>query len=124
MATIEKTYPEEVVERDTSSDEVKQPATSQHSQSRRGSLISKLTASAHENADRALGLHDLPNPDEGKSEEEKKKLDRALVWKVDKWLIPWLSLLYLLSFLDRTNIGNARLAGMEKDLNMSGRDYK
>lgn len=45
------------------------------------------------------------------------------MWKVDLWLIPWLSLLYLLSFLDRTNIGNARLAGMELDLDMSGTDY-
>lgn len=43
--------------------------------------------------------------------------------KVDLWLIPWLCLLYLLSFLDRTNIGNARLAGMEKDLKMKGHDY-
>lgn len=43
--------------------------------------------------------------------------------KIDLWLIPWLCLLYLLSFLDRTNIGNARLAGMEKDLGMEGNDY-
>lgn len=120
--TDEKIDPEKV-EHDTSSDEVKHPAGSQHTGSRRPSLIAKITASAHERADQALGLHDLPDPDEGKSDEERKKLDRALVWKVDKWLIPWLSLLYLLSFLDRTNIGNARLAGMEKDLNMSGRDY-
>lgn len=28
---------------------------------------------------------------------------------------------YLLSFLDRANIGNARLAGMEEDLGMSGK---
>ena len=40
--------------------------------------------------------------------------------KVDLWLIPWLCLVYLLCFLDRTNIGNARLAGMEEDLNMQG----
>lgn len=45
------------------------------------------------------------------------------MWKVDRWLIPWLCLLYLLSFLDRTNIGNARLAGMEDDLGMAGHDY-
>jgi len=45
------------------------------------------------------------------------------MWKVDRWLIPWLCLLYLLSFLDRTNIGNARLAGMEKNLNIAGHDY-
>ncbi len=42
---------------------------------------------------------------------------------MDLWLIPWLSLLYLLSFLDRTNIGNARLVGLEKSLHMSSRDY-
>lgn len=30
---------------------------------------------------------------------------------------------YLLSFLDRTNIGNARLAGMEADLGMAPSDY-
>lgn len=45
------------------------------------------------------------------------------MWKVDLWLIPWLSLLYLLSFLDRTNIGNARLANMEEDLDMVPGDY-
>ncbi|KAF2262120.1 MFS general substrate transporter [Lojkania enalia] len=65
----------------------------------------------------------LPDPDVGKSEEEREKLDKALVWKIDLWLVPWLSLLYLLSFLDRTNIGNARVAHMERDINMTGRDY-
>ncbi|KAJ4364615.1 hypothetical protein N0V83_009211 [Neocucurbitaria cava] len=66
---------------------------------------------------------DLPDPDAGKSPEERARLDKALVWKMDCWLIPWLSLLYLLSFLDRTNIGNARVANMEKDLHMTPRDY-
>jgi len=31
--------------------------------------------------------------------------ERKLLWKIDIALIPWLSLLYLLSFLDRTSIG-------------------
>ncbi|KAF1850691.1 MFS general substrate transporter [Cucurbitaria berberidis CBS 394.84] len=66
---------------------------------------------------------DLPDPDAGKSPAERERLDKALVRKMDMWLIPWLSLLYLLSFLDRTNIGNARVAHMEKDLKMSSRDY-
>ncbi|GAA5885824.1 hypothetical protein JCM6882_007574 [Rhodosporidiobolus microsporus] len=52
-------------------------------------------------------------------EEEKK-----LVRKIDYKLIPFLSLLYLLSFLDRVNIGQARLAGLEADLGMSGNDYQ
>ncbi|KAH9880271.1 hypothetical protein IAQ61_000560 [Plenodomus lingam] len=68
-------------------------------------------------------VEDLPDPDVGKTDEERAKLDKALVWKMDLWLIPWLSLLYLLSFLDRTNIGNARVANMEPDLGMGGRDY-
>ncbi|KAB2104735.1 hypothetical protein AG0111_0g6499 [Alternaria gaisen] len=68
-------------------------------------------------------LDEYPDPDAGKSDEERARLDKALVWKMDKWLIPWLSLLYLLSFLDRTNIGNARVANMEPALKMGGRDY-
>lgn len=38
-------------------------------------------------------------------------------------LIPWLCLLYLISFLDRTNVGNARLEGLLKDLHMTPGDY-
>jgi len=39
--------------------------------------------------------------------------------KVDFWLIPWLCLLYLISFLDRTNIGNAKIEGLQTDLKMT-----
>ena len=35
--------------------------------------------------------------------------ERKLMRKIDLRLIPWLSLLYLLSFLDRTSIGNAKV---------------
>jgi hypothetical protein len=38
-------------------------------------------------------LASLPDPDEGKSEEEKKAIDKKLMWKVDLWLVPWLSVL-------------------------------
>ena len=38
-------------------------------------------------------------------------------------LIPWLSLLYLASFLDRTNIGNAKLDGLQEALHMTGGQY-
>ena len=36
--------------------------------------------------------------------------ERRLLWKLDMWLVPWLSFLYLLSFLDRTSIGNAKVS--------------
>jgi hypothetical protein len=60
------------------------------------------------------------------SEQEHLFDDKAtarLVRKIDLRLLPFLALLYLLSFLDRTNIGNARLAGLEKSLHMKGLDY-
>jgi hypothetical protein len=48
------------------------------------------------------------------SPDEKAAFDKKLVRKLDFRLVPWLSLLYLLSFLDRTNIGNAKLQGVSK----------
>ncbi|CAN8100746.1 unnamed protein product [Discula destructiva] len=43
----------------------------------------------------------------------RKKLNR----KIDVRLIPILGMLYLVSNLDRVNIGNAKIEGMDKDLN-------
>ncbi|KAK4463047.1 putative high-affinity nicotinic acid transporter [Cladorrhinum samala] len=48
---------------------------------------------------------------------------KKLIRKIDLALIPFLSFLYLLSFLDRTNIGNARLDSLEKDLGLTGLQY-
>ncbi|KAI0132240.1 major facilitator superfamily transporter [Xylariales sp. AK1849] len=42
--------------------------------------------------------------------------EQAVVRKFDRRLVLFLSVCYMLSFLDRSNIGNARLAGMEQDL--------
>jgi MFS family permease len=50
--------------------------------------------------------------------------EKKLLRKLDLWLVPPVMLLYLLSFLDRVNIGNARLYGLEDDLNMEGNDYQ
>lgn len=36
--------------------------------------------------------------------------EAKLMRKLDMWLVPWLSFLYLLSFLDRSNIGSARVS--------------
>lgn len=51
------------------------------------------------------------------------KTTKALIRKIDYHLIPFLALLYLLSFLDRTNIGNARLDTLEPDLKLTGLKY-
>ncbi|KAI1946441.1 hypothetical protein LOZ57_003696 [Ophidiomyces ophidiicola] len=49
--------------------------------------------------------------------------ERRLRTKIDWYIVPTVSLLYLFCFIDRANIGNARLAGLEKDLHMTGYDY-
>jgi hypothetical protein len=77
------------------------------------------------------------NPDTDISMVNEKKL----IAKIDLALIPWLSFLYLLSFLDRTSIGNAKvlfhgivllavclnhswqLYNMEKDLHITDTQY-
>ncbi|KAL1719583.1 major facilitator superfamily domain-containing protein [Schizophyllum commune] len=49
--------------------------------------------------------------------------EKNLMRKVDWHVIPWLALLYLLNFLDRGNVGNAKLYGLEKDLGVTDRQY-
>jgi hypothetical protein len=44
------------------------------------------------------------------------------LWKVDCH-VPPLLVLFLLVFLDRLNIGNAKIQGMTKELHMFGQDY-
>ncbi|KAI8289017.1 Major facilitator superfamily transporter [Colletotrichum sp. SAR11_57] len=52
-------------------------------------------------------------------EERKKKAVR----KVDFRLVPMLVLLYLMAYLDKTNIGNAKIEGLLDSLHMTGVDY-
>lgn len=48
---------------------------------------------------------------------------KRILHKIDWRIIPLLQFLYMLTFLDRVNIGNARLWNLEKDLDMSGYEY-
>ncbi|KAL8302900.1 hypothetical protein RB601_008200 [Gaeumannomyces tritici] len=52
-----------------------------------------------------------------------QKAVRKLRLKMDLYLVPTVALLYLFCFIDRANIGNAKIAGLEKDLGMTGFDY-
>ena len=49
--------------------------------------------------------------------------EKKLLRKCDLHVIPVVAILYSLAFVDRINIGNARLQGLEKDLHMKGQDY-
>lgn len=51
------------------------------------------------------------------------KQQSAIFHKVDRRVVPMLALLYLIAHLDRANIGNAKIEGIEADLGMAGTDY-
>lgn len=49
--------------------------------------------------------------------------EKKLYRKIDMRLIPLFTVLYLLSFLDRGNIGNAKIEGLAEDLKLEGMQY-
>lgn len=51
------------------------------------------------------------------------KETKRILRKVDFRLIAMLTLLYVLYFLDRSNIANANVAGMSETLGLSGSQY-
>ncbi|KAI0307925.1 MFS general substrate transporter [Multifurca ochricompacta] len=62
---------------------------------------------------------DLYRPDVDVSAIDRHRLKR----KIDFRLLPWLALLYLMNFLDRGSIGNARLYNMQKNLHITDNQY-
>ncbi|KAI1622170.1 retrograde regulation protein 2 [Exophiala viscosa] len=52
-----------------------------------------------------------------------KKEEDAVIRKLDWHLMPLIFVLYSLSVLDRSNLGNARISGMEKDIDLTGNRY-
>ena len=53
------------------------------------------------------------------TEDEYRKVIRKLDWNI----MPMILVLYSLSVLDRSNLGNARLAGLEDDVDIAGDRY-
>ncbi|KFZ19455.1 hypothetical protein V501_00657 [Pseudogymnoascus sp. VKM F-4519 (FW-2642)] len=50
--------------------------------------------------------------------------EAAVIRKLDFRLLPLLFILYSFSVLDRSNLGNAKLAGLETDINLRGNNYE
>ena len=60
------------------------------------------------------------DPDLVVTQEEEDRVIRKLDWR----LLPFVFVLYSLSVLDRSNLGNARLAGLEDDIDLTGNRYQ
>ncbi|KAL1736843.1 major facilitator superfamily domain-containing protein [Schizophyllum commune] len=51
------------------------------------------------------------------------ELTKRVLWKLDLHVLPPLSLLWLANFIDRSNIGNARIAGLEADTHLKDTQF-
>ncbi|SMR63026.1 unnamed protein product [Zymoseptoria tritici ST99CH_3D1] len=49
--------------------------------------------------------------------------EARIIKKLDWHILPWIFILWLLAFIDRSNIGNAKLDGLVTDLNLTGNRY-
>jgi len=67
---------------------------------------------------------DSPVEAKNQSSEHELQLERRAVRMLDYTILPVMAMFYFLSFLDRANIGNARVAGLQKDLHLTDKQYE
>ncbi|CAC9894420.1 unnamed protein product [Aureobasidium pullulans] len=56
-------------------------------------------------------------------DDAQRAMARKVLWKLDTRILPVLALLFLCSFLDRTNVGNAKILGLEKSIGVNDHQY-
>ncbi|KAK7695993.1 hypothetical protein QCA50_000633 [Cerrena zonata] len=61
--------------------------------------------------------------DNSTTQQDAEVMTKRILWKLDLHVLPSLTLLWLSAFTDRTNIGNARIAGLEKDTHLHGNQF-
>lgn len=58
------------------------------------------------------------------SDDEYNKLGRRATLKMDMIIMPIIVIMYIMNYLDRQNIASAKLADIDKDLNLSPVQYQ
>ncbi|UNI18038.1 hypothetical protein JDV02_004335 [Purpureocillium takamizusanense] len=66
---------------------------------------------------------ELAQSPESPSHADNIKERNRIIRKIDKHLLPQIFVMYSFSVLDRSNLGNARIAGMSEEIDISGRRY-
>ncbi|KAI1755623.1 major facilitator superfamily domain-containing protein [Xylaria castorea] len=87
-------------------DAVRDDGYSEDDEETRGASRRNRGQAARRLSDSTVASFQLYTPDE----------EKAVLRKLDRRLVIFLAFCYMLSFVDRSNIGNARIAGMETDL--------
>ncbi|KAG0310546.1 hypothetical protein BGZ99_000306 [Dissophora globulifera] len=106
---------------DSHGDDMNYTDEKQQQQQGTGSLKAGQPIVEHQHV--AAHLEDLDSKTADGQFDHNSEAVQRVRWKVDKRLIPMLSLLYLCSFLDRVNIGNAKVANLEQDLSLKPGAY-
>jgi MFS family permease len=55
--------------------------------------------------------------------QDEAQMTRRVLFKLDCYILPPLALLWLANFVDRSNVGNARIAGLEVDTHLKGNQF-
>lgn len=89
--------------------------------------IKKTSVELQEDVQEATSHQNATNPwnerFNGETEEWRAAMNKKVLRKVDTRLMPTLVIMYLLNFLDRSNLAQARQGSLEKDLGMTGTDF-
>ncbi|KAK8036097.1 hypothetical protein PG993_008711 [Apiospora rasikravindrae] len=83
------------------------------------------TKHVDEACSKSVGVHTVATPESlrGMAEDELKKLEKRMVRKVDFVILPIMTILYILNFVDRSALAASKVYGITKDLNMSEHDF-
>ncbi|KAG2180009.1 hypothetical protein INT43_003796 [Umbelopsis isabellina] len=68
-------------------------------------------------------LSEVGSQESQTARENDRIVERRLLWKIDLRILPILTLLYVFSAMDRSDIGNAQVAGMQKDIGASSQQW-
>jgi len=87
----------------------------------------KVTATTDEAVLEGIKFSEAGFPSETGSSTDDVVIDpereRKLVRKLDLYIIPMIMVTFFFSFLDRSNIGNAQVAGLSADLKLHGTQF-
>jgi MFS family permease len=74
-------------------------------------------------AQASLSLHYEGEAMKGGDDPSAPAREKTLLRRIDGHVMPFLCIVYALSLIDRTNLSSAKVAGMEKDLVLTGSRY-
>ncbi|CAD1810638.1 Major Facilitator Superfamily protein [Candida parapsilosis] len=121
LRTVSSTVDEPFVSEALANDDLRS-----HISKREGSESLKKSDSNNgsEDVDEKSPYVNLPEALQHLTHDELKKLEKKAIRKIDIRLLPMLAFIYILNFLNRSNITSARLGGLEADLNLQGNQYQ